>query len=223
MKKIITIVLTVLLLAAVLNVSVFALTGGAEVTGAAQAKPGDTVEVVLSLSGYANVTGIGVHFTVPAGLELKDGQWLEDGTATDVNLQKNQAVWASDAAVDMTQKTQVMKLTFQVLELEAGQTELQCDVVFDKLTVEDSYAKVSLDPVTASVAVSMPSGDMNADGKVNDQDAMYLLRYTLIPSRYPISVDGDVNSDGKVNDQDAMYLLRYTLIPSRYPLYPNNN
>lgn len=223
MKKIITIVLTVLLLATVLNVSVFAATGGAEATGAAQAMPGDTVEVVLSLYGYTKVTGIGLSFTAPEGLELEDCQWLAEGTAEDVNLQKHQAVWASDTAVDMTQKTQVMKLTFKVLALEEGQTELQCDVVFDKLAVEDSYAKVTLDPVTASVAVSIPSGDMNADGEVNDADALYLLRYTLFPNRYPISVNADVNSDGETNDADALYLLRYTLFPNRYPLYPNKN
>lgn len=222
MKKIITIVLTVLLLAAVLNVSVFATTGGAEAAGTAEAKPGDTVEVVLSLYGYSQVTGIGLSFTVPQGLELKDCQWLAEGTAEDVNAQKHQAVWASDTAVDMTQKTQVMKLTFLVLPLQAGQAELKCDVVFDKLVVENNYAKQSLDPVTASVAVTMPSGDMNSDGEVNDADALYLLRYTLFPSRYPISIDGDVNNDGETNDADALYLLRYTLFPSRYPLYPTN-
>lgn len=68
--------------------------------------------------------------------------------------------------------------------------------------------------------VSTPAGDMNSDGAVNDADALYLLRYTLFPQRYPITKDGDVNSDGTVNDADALYLLRYTLFPQRYPLYP---
>lgn len=221
MKKIMTIVLTVLLLTAVLNVSVFASTGGAEAAaGAAGAKPGDTVEVVLSLYGYSRVTGIGLSFAVPQGLELKDCQWLAEGTVEDWNAQKGQAVWASDAPVDMTASTQVLKLTFLVLELAEGQTEARCDVVFDKLVVEDSYTKQTAEAVTASVTVTMPSGDMNSDGQVNDADALYLLRYTLFPSRYPISIDGDVNADGEVNDADALYLLRYTLFPGRYPLYP---
>ena len=64
-------------------------------------------------------------------------------------------------------------------------------------------------------------GDLNGDGTVSDDDAMYLLRYTLFgDSRYPMNQGGDVNGDGAVSDADAMYLLRYTLFgPSRYPLH----
>lgn len=62
-------------------------------------------------------------------------------------------------------------------------------------------------------------GDMNADRQVSDADALYLLRYTLFPSRFPINQSGDVNGDGEVTDADALYLLRYTLFPSRFPLH----
>jgi len=61
-------------------------------------------------------------------------------------------------------------------------------------------------------------GDMNDDGEVTDADALYLLRNTLFPDRYPITQSGDVNGDGEVTDGDALYLLRYTLFPDRYPL-----
>jgi len=30
------------------------------------------------------------------------------------------------------------------------------------------------------------SGDVNGDGEVTDADALYLLRYTLFPQRYPL-------------------------------------
>ena len=62
-------------------------------------------------------------------------------------------------------------------------------------------------------------GDMNADRQVNDADALYLLRYTLFPTRFPINQSGDVNGDGAENDADALYLLRYTLFPTRFPLH----
>lgn len=62
-------------------------------------------------------------------------------------------------------------------------------------------------------------GDYDLSGDVNDQDALYLLRNTLFPNRYPIVMSGDVNGDGDVNDQDALYLLRHTLFPTRYPLH----
>ena len=61
-------------------------------------------------------------------------------------------------------------------------------------------------------------GDINEDANVDDADAMYLLRYTLFPSRYPIAQSGDVDGSATVDDADALYLLRHTLFPSRYPL-----
>lgn len=66
----------------------------------------------------------------------------------------------------------------------------------------------------------MPLGDMDCSMEVNDTDALYLLRFTLFPDRYPITTDADVNCDSFVNDVDALYLLRFTLFKDRYPLYP---
>ena len=31
------------------------------------------------------------------------------------------------------------------------------------------------------------TGDMNGDGTVNSDDAIYLLRYTLLPDQYPLT------------------------------------
>lgn len=62
------------------------------------------------------------------------------------------------------------------------------------------------------------TGDCNADGKLDDQDAIYLLRYVYLPSRYPVSEPVDYNQDGKIDDQDAIYLLRHVYLPNRYPL-----
>ncbi len=61
-------------------------------------------------------------------------------------------------------------------------------------------------------------GDMNIDGKVNTQDAVYLLRHTMRASKYPLDQGGDVNGDSEINSADAIYLLRFTLRPKTYPL-----
>jgi len=61
-------------------------------------------------------------------------------------------------------------------------------------------------------------GDMNGDGEVNTDDAIYLLRHALMPGNYPISQSGDVNGDKEVNTDDAIYLLRHALMPDNYPL-----
>lgn len=61
-------------------------------------------------------------------------------------------------------------------------------------------------------------GDVNGDHEVDDADALYLLRNTLFPARFPINQSGDMNGDGSEDDADALYLLRYTLFPDRFPL-----
>ena len=61
-------------------------------------------------------------------------------------------------------------------------------------------------------------GDMNGDGVLNSSDAVYLLRYSIMPNLYPLSQAADVNGDGTVNSADAVYLLRHTIMPQAYPL-----
>ena len=221
MKKQITIALTVLLLAAMMTLSVNAATGGFAAVGPAGAKPGDTVEVVLSVSGYRRVNSLGIAYEIPEGLELQSAQWIPEGTASDVN-KKNEAVWMSRDAVDMTSQTPVFKMILKVLELPEEKTEATLSVKFTKLTVEDGYEKYSAEPISVDIAVELASGDINGDGQVTDADAIYLLRYTLFGGEeYPLKAPGDTNGDSQVTDADAIYLLRYTLFgEEEYPLYP---
>ena len=74
--------------------------------------------------------------------------------------------------------------------------------------------------LTAQLEIPMYiRGDVNGDGYVTNKDAIYLLRHTLMPGRYPINQSGDMNGDSYVTNKDAIYLLRHTLMPGRYPLY----
>ena len=61
-------------------------------------------------------------------------------------------------------------------------------------------------------------GDMNGDGVLGSSDAVYLLRYSIMPNLYPLSQAADVNGDGTVNSADAVYLLRHTIMPQAYPI-----
>ena len=62
-------------------------------------------------------------------------------------------------------------------------------------------------------------GDIDADGTLTKDDAIYLLRHVVFPEKYPISVDGDMTRDGTVNKDDAIYLLRHVVFPEKYPLH----
>lgn len=62
-------------------------------------------------------------------------------------------------------------------------------------------------------------GDMNQDGLITTDDAIYLLYHTTSPEEYPIYQNGDLDKNGTVNSNDAIYLLYYTFMPDKYPLY----
>ena len=67
-------------------------------------------------------------------------------------------------------------------------------------------------------AGSSVPGDVDSNGALNSNDAIYLLRYVLFGETYPVSIDVDFNADGKVSSDDAIYLLRHVLFGDLYPI-----
>ncbi len=61
-------------------------------------------------------------------------------------------------------------------------------------------------------------GDMDGDGAVDEDDAIYLLRHVFFPENYPVSIPADFDGSGTVDEDDAIYLLRYVFFPENYPL-----
>ena len=67
------------------------------------------------------------------------------------------------------------------------------------------------------------TGDIDGNGVVDENDAVYLLLYTLFgENRFPLnSAPGDVDRNGQVDQDDAVYLLLHTLFgENRFPLNP---
>jgi hypothetical protein len=65
-------------------------------------------------------------------------------------------------------------------------------------------------------------GDINADGAVTDDDAVYLLLHTMFDeANYPIAgAPADFDGNGNVTQEDAVYLLLHTLFGEMF--YPLN-
>ena len=64
-------------------------------------------------------------------------------------------------------------------------------------------------------------GDVNGDGKVNKDDAIYLL-YASFPgleTEFPMNQDGEMDNNDKVNKDDAIYLL-YASVPGNEQDFP---
>ena len=61
-------------------------------------------------------------------------------------------------------------------------------------------------------------GDLDGNGYVTSDDAVYLLYHTLYREEYPVNQDVDFDGNGHVTSDDAIYLLYYTMMPEKYPL-----
>ena len=68
------------------------------------------------------------------------------------------------------------------------------------------------------VILEAKKGDLDSDGVVTRDDAIYLLYHSMFPSAYPLSVGCDYNNDGVITRDDAVYLLYHSMFPSAYPL-----
>jgi hypothetical protein len=97
--------------------------------------------------------------------------------------------------------------------------------IFAAQDTADSNTILDVDEMAEMISASSRNsdtkipGDMNGDSKLNSADAIYLLRHTIMPDKYPIIGSGDVNGDDKLNSADAIYLLRHTIMPDKYPIY----
>ena len=61
-------------------------------------------------------------------------------------------------------------------------------------------------------------GDLDENGEVDLNDAIYLLYYVNFPANYPINQSVDFNNDGNSDLNDAIYLLYHVNFPANYPL-----
>lgn len=122
----------------------------------------------------------------------------------------------------------VLKLIFSVDKSYVGETEISVDIAINKRNYADGTdtavnATVVPGIITFVEELEYVKGDIDGDGNITSDDALYLLRHSMKPGKYPVKnphsgVNGDANGDGKVKIDDAIYLLRYTFDPIAYPL-----
>ncbi len=152
-------------------------------------------------------------------LELVGFEWKLSGAAlSDWDATEEVATIAFNQNVDANGV--IAELTFKVLEdTEVGDISISCTIAANEKLTTGGEAAVTIYVVDGCVTVTtIMRGDVNGDDFLDSDDAIYLLRSTLNPNRYPSNQDGDMNGDGFTDSDDAIYLLRHTLSPSRYPL-----
>ena len=61
-------------------------------------------------------------------------------------------------------------------------------------------------------------GDLDENGKVDEDDAIYLLQAVLMPEEFLLNQAGDFDGSGQLDENDAIYLLQHVLMPEEFPL-----
>ncbi len=178
---------------------------------------GSEFTVDLYLSNAAPATSLAlIDITVGSEyVEIIDVEWLlPDTEITDVNLDEQKAAIAFDEAVDMNGA--VMRLYLKAQDVPQNTScEISCSA-----TIEINNVRIEVGSISGTIQIlDYIRGDTNDDSIITSADAIYLLRYTLLPERYPLSGgDADYNGDGTVNADDAVYLLYHVMIPERFPI-----
>lgn len=61
-------------------------------------------------------------------------------------------------------------------------------------------------------------GDLDGDDAVDEDDAIYLLQFVLMPELFPVTQNADIDGNGIIDEDDAIYLLQHVLMPELFPL-----
>ena len=83
---------------------------------------------------------------------------------------------------------------------------------------------ITLKAIWNKIVQSKLYGDVNLDGKVTQEDATALLKYTLFPEQSPLTeqgkLNGDVNLDNKLTAEDSIIIENYVNKKQGYETLP---
>ena len=177
------------------------------VVSSVKVRPGEEVDVTLSLQNNPGIVGMTLKFEydktamtlvsmTESGLE---GTWQKISGIT----------WASSSG-DSSYNGVFLTLRFAV-NADAAEGEYQVKVLYEEGDIcnndlEDvNFAMV---PGTVTVKNRIP-GDVNGDDKVNTKDFITLMKHLAGDDIYCVPDSTDINGDGKVNTKDFITLMKY--------------
>lgn len=189
-------------------------TGAQIVVGNVSGKPGNTVEVPISLKnnpGLASMAlSIEYNSNVMALTRVEDSGKL--GTTMH---NKNMLVWENDTArVNFTVNGEIVRLYFTI-NPKAEENTYKVTVKYDNSNydiVNVDLTPVQFDVIEGAVRVTnVLCGDLNGDGQVNSMDRAILSRHVAKWEGYE-TIDeaaADVDGDGRITIHDRAVLSRH--------------
>lgn len=205
MKKFISFVLLVLMLAGMMSVGAMAAGTPTIEVSSVEAAPGETVTVSVSL---VNNPGIAC-FELAVSYDTSKLEWTG---VTSGGLDGNWDVAVGETvmwvnAENYTQDGEIFNLTFKVRDTASGSAEItlsyEAGEVFD-----ENEADVAFSVSAGGIAIREKGADMNGDGDTNVLDLVTLMKHLVGLVDLEFSV-ADVTADNKVNVVDVIRLARY--------------
>ena len=187
------------------------------------AMPGETVEMNITLKNAPTVKSMSIsNITFDTDkMTLTDVEWICDAEIKNWNQSQGRGVLAFSENTDANGT--VVKLTFEINKIvDDADVNVMCAMSLKRMDDADNEIPVPVSIISGSVTIrNAIRGDMDANDKLNSNDAVYLLYYVMFgKDDYPIRQNGDMDGNGKVNSNDAVYLLYHVMFGEEdYPLY----
>lgn len=225
MKKLLTSILAaaILLTVALLWIPVGAVGTGRIALSSGEAACGETFDMILSLEENPGLSTLQLEITYDTdALELVAVERTDalGKSVPNTNYTSPYPItWVDSREENNTYTGTIAKLTFRT------KGSATCEEATVNVRVLSSYdaslGKNEFAPATGKITISGPlKGDVNGNGTVDSDDAIYLLYHALLgETRYPVNQNCDFDGDGGVDSDDAIYLLYHALLgETRYPL-----
>ncbi len=181
----------------------------------------ETFSVLFELNHTQTLKSIALtNFTYDTSVfELVGGEWRVDESII-ADWDDNNDIAAVAFGDNQNVNGIIFELTFKVIDpAKEGDYYVGCDIIArsktpygaeDQVPVKVTHGKITISPVL--------KGDMDGNGVIDSDDAIYLLYHTFLPDMFPANQYCDFDNNGYVTSDDAIYLLYYTFLPDMFPL-----
>ncbi len=188
----------------------------------ANARPGETVEITLSLENSNLINSVALYDLTYDTERLTfagfaDYETLEEKCAFGESFDDAQGIITFALTEDEALSGFLCTLLFEVKEDAAeGDAEISMTSL-----VKMDYTEIPSEVTAGRITVKHQLiGDINNDDVVDIRDARALFKYSMLPEFYPVDYpfSMDFNGDGYLDINDARLLFRYSMLPDIYPL-----
>ncbi len=191
------------------------------VIGNVKEAPGQVVTVDISIKDTDPVKSMMISDLVYDRnvLKLVGAEWKIDALIKTWNNETESGVMTFEE--NTSANGVVLTLTFEINErADDSVYTISCATIVKYM--DDVLGEVPMNIILTAGAVEVAKpivGDVDGNGVIDSNDAVYLLWHTFMPEDFPVKQACDFDGNEIVDSEDAIYLLWYTFKPDEYPLH----